>query len=288
MAVPDEIQMEQRLRDLEATVTELQRRLRLVGALDFETNLRRFGVRGTRGKARLDQSGLQLRMTTENEVGATVIWLPDFQPSPLVRLQDTPGGVLQGRYVGGEMRMSMTATQSLEEHYDGPPQGAYGLVQAVSFSAVGSGAWVQAQTDGSGIPAVMRAYAGAGIAACQILGTFHLKNVLIPAALTGATHNYEPAGIHYSSILELSATGAVNLTGIVPVQDDGQGQDAHVGRVLVVANTGANAITLKDEDANSTAANRFSLKADVVLAQDAAATLYYSTSASRWRCAGVY
>lgn len=74
-----------------------------------------------------------------------------------------------------------------------------------------------------------------------------------------------------------SSSGAVDITGATRFQQDGQ--------VHVVVNVGANNITLKHENASSTAANRFlnSTGADIVLAANQAADMIYDTTTQRWR-----
>lgn len=54
-------------------------------------------------------------------------------------------------------------------------------------------------------------------------------------------------------------------------------------RTLALHNAGAYAITLKDESASSTAANRFALTADIVMQPDSVVMLQYDATATRWR-----
>ena len=75
-----------------------------------------------------------------------------------------------------------------------------------------------------------------------------------------------------------NVTSAVNLTGIVAGAS---------GYRVVFVNTGNATLTLKNEDASSTAANRFrtpyATKADVLLPPNFACELQYDTTISRWR-----
>lgn len=102
------------------------------------------------------------------------------------------------------------------------------------------------------------------------------SGVITPAALTVNTNDYNPAGLATAARLRMSATGALNLTGI----SAGAG-----GRRLVLHNIGGAAITLKD-DVTSTAANRFALNGDIVLSQDQSLQIEYDGTTARWRAIG--
>ena len=95
-----------------------------------------------------------------------------------------------------------------------------------------------------------------------------------PAAITADTNNYASGGVSYNQFW--SATGTFNVTGLGIGQGDGQ--------VHAVVNVGSNAITLKHQDAGSTAANRVlnSTGADIVLAANQAADLTYDGTQARW------
>jgi len=96
-------------------------------------------------------------------------------------------------------------------------------------------------------------------------------------SLTGNTNDLAIG--RSSVIVRLSADGAYNLTGMA---------NGAQNRWVILWNSSANTITLKNEDAASTAANRYALKADIALAQYAGATFVYDSDASRWRCVGLY
>lgn len=114
----------------------------------------------------------------------------------------------------------------------------------------------------------------AGILATAAL---YESGVLTPAALAANTDDYAPAGYSSVSLLALSATTPVNLTGIVAVTN----------LTLWLLNTSANAITLK-HDVTSTAANRFygPGAADFVLTQYKLVRARYLASLSRWVLGG--
>lgn len=97
-----------------------------------------------------------------------------------------------------------------------------------------------------------------------------------PAALAaGNNNNY--AGIGNSSFARLSADAAGStLTGVAAPTGN---------KVLVIVNVSANTLTISNQDANSTAANRFltASGANLTLNQDDAATFVYDVSTARWR-----
>jgi len=68
--------------------------------------------------------------------------------------------------------------------------------------------------------------------------------------LSGNTNNL---GISKNGLMVVSSTGNFDLTGIVP----SGGAAANAWRVIYILNRGTNTITLKHEDALSTAENRF-------------------------------
>ena len=98
-----------------------------------------------------------------------------------------------------------------------------------------------------------------------------------PATLTADTNNYAPAGFATASELRLSTDASRNLTGIT---------GGTIGRLIFVHNVGAFNLVLKDEDAASTAANRFALPADLTLLPDTAAIFQYDNTSLRWRLLG--
>jgi hypothetical protein len=80
-------------------------------------------------------------------------------------------------------------------------------------------------------------------------------NALAPAALAVNTDNYAPTSGRYYDNWNVSASGAVNLTGIA---------DGWADRVITLYNAGSNTITLKNNTTSSNG-NRFFLGADFSL-----------------------
>lgn len=119
---------------------------------------------------------------------------------------------------------------------------------------------------------------GAGVN--RFLGrlSFDADSVISPAQLTANTDDYDPADLATSGVLRITASGAINLTGIAA--DSGNSW-------LLLINSGTNTITLK-HDVTSTAANRFYCKgaADYALTSRSSALLFYDSTSSRWRVLG--
>jgi hypothetical protein len=109
------------------------------------------------------------------------------------------------------------------------------------------------------------------------LGTYS-TGTITPAQITADQNNYAPTGYAAAFRMRLSSDAARNLTGLAAT--------AGGGGTMVLVNVGSFAITLKDESASSTAANRFALSGDYVLAADTAAWLEYDTTSTRWRLVG--
>lgn len=99
-----------------------------------------------------------------------------------------------------------------------------------------------------------------------------LTGVISPAALAANTNDWAPTGLSAATVIKLSASSAINLTGISGGAD---------GRVLVLQNTGSNAITLTGADTNSASANRFATAS--VLQPGTVLALIYDGTASLWR-----
>lgn len=80
--------------------------------------------------------------------------------------------------------------------------------------------------------------------------------------------------------LENTSGSAKNLTGV-------NSTDAYPNKIIYITNNGADNIDVLDEDANSSAANRFNNGgATVTLQPDSSASWFYDDTAQRWRFIG--
>lgn len=110
--------------------------------------------------------------------------------------------------------------------------------------------------------------------------SFHFTGVITPTTLAADQNDYNPPGRATATVMRLSASVPVAITGFAAPNMD--------GRLLFVHNLSTNAITLKHESALSLAANRFNFVtgADVVLQQYAVAILKYDITTQRWNAVG--
>lgn len=100
--------------------------------------------------------------------------------------------------------------------------------------------------------------------------------VLSPAAIEGATNDWAPTNLSTATILRVDSTATITLSGLTGGSD---------GRIIVLNYIGAHTLNLTNQDAASTAANRFitGTGATVALTQDQNAWLSYDGTTSRWR-----
>lgn len=110
--------------------------------------------------------------------------------------------------------------------------------------------------------------------ALDIAKSFSLSGVISPPQLTSNQNNYNPTGLSGASVLRLSSDASRDITGL---------QGGADGRLLFIPNVGSNDIVLKDENASSSAANRFALNSDVTIQADNLVILQYDSTSSRWR-----
>ncbi|MBA4173806.1 MAG: hypothetical protein C0511_14430 [Hyphomicrobium sp.] len=162
--------------------------------------------------------------------------------------------------------------------------GGYG-VWGQSSSSTGTGVYGRASAvsgENYGVYGTATSPTGFGVYSASRLGAAGAVQLLgdLTTGLIAANQNdYNPPNLVNASVLRLSANAAYNITGL---------QGGADGRILTLTNVGANAITLVDESASSTAANRFALAGNITLAQDQSAVLLYDTTSSRWRGMSVY
>ena len=120
-------------------------------------------------------------------------------------------------------------------------------------------------------------YANPTVAQSSI--AFALNGVISPASIGASQNDYNPTGLATASTLRLTSGAAYNITGLV---------GGAAGRLILVHNIGANNLTLTNEDAGSTAANRFALRgaASLVVTPNKAVVLQYDATTARWRALG--
>ena len=132
-------------------------------------------------------------------------------------------------------------------------------------------AWNQSKSLAAGVDALATS---SNTALVKLLGAI-AQGVTAKAQITSNQNDYD-IGARTGSAFSISANAARDITGILAT-------DVADGTLLFIQNTGSYAITLKDESASSSAANRFALTGDFNLAADAGCILQYNATASRWR-----
>ena len=103
--------------------------------------------------------------------------------------------------------------------------------------------------------------------------------VLPPAinvTLNANTNNLLIPGLSNGVLIRFTTTGNFNLTGIIP-------PDITQGGLIFVANVGTNNLTLKNNDAGSSANNRFVMGGDKKIQPGEAAIFVYDTISLRYR-----
>lgn len=97
---------------------------------------------------------------------------------------------------------------------------------------------------------------------------------LTPAQIIANQANYAPTGHASAFRFLLSSDASRDITGLA---------GGASGRVVVLVNAGSFPINLKNQDASSSAANRFAFASDATLFPNYAMVLSYDSVASRWR-----
>lgn len=110
-------------------------------------------------------------------------------------------------------------------------------------------------------------------------GAVTLSSVITPSSLAADQDDYTPTSFSTAAIIRQNASADVKITGLDAA--------ASAGRIVLFQNVAtSNSITLIDESADSTAANRFSLQGDLLLEPDQSAFLWYDATSARWRAVG--
>lgn len=106
-----------------------------------------------------------------------------------------------------------------------------------------------------------------------ISADLNLTGDITPTQLVANTNNYAPTSFSTSAIVKISTDASRNITGLAAGTD---------GRVIIMSNVGSFDAVLKNQDALSTAGNRFSIGGDVTLQAGNSIILVYDATSSRW------
>lgn len=113
---------------------------------------------------------------------------------------------------------------------------------------------------------------GAGLA--TFTTTYGYTGIISPTQINANTNNYAPTSNTTASIIRINTDAVRTITGF----------NAGVsGRVVTFINIGSFAINFTNDDASSTAANRFKLSSPtVVIPPNGAISFWYDTTQARW------
>lgn len=107
-------------------------------------------------------------------------------------------------------------------------------------------------------------------------GAVNFNGIISPAALGANTNDWNPSGLATANTIRFSASTPIALSGITAPATD--------GKVIVLHNIGTtNNVTITDQDANSTAANRFILPYAIGIRPLESVTVIYDATTARWR-----
>jgi len=169
--------------------------------------------------------------------------------------------------------ITLTKRATSKAHLRDVPETDTALLAGLELSAAGSAAlYTDANTTSltvgrTGITTTV----ASGLTASD---NFSLAGQITPAQITANQNNYNPASLATASTLRLSSNAARTITGLV---------GGVTGRLIVLMNVGSFSILLSNEDALSTASNRFTLGSTTTLVSGAVLTIVYDGTTSRWR-----
>lgn len=107
----------------------------------------------------------------------------------------------------------------------------------------------------------------------DIPNEFTLQNDITPSQITSDQNNYNPTGLSTATVLRLSTDARRTITGLSGGED---------GRIIIIHNIGSFVIRLTDEDAGSSADNRFNFGIEQWLYPNDSIILKYDSTLSRW------
>jgi hypothetical protein len=104
-----------------------------------------------------------------------------------------------------------------------------------------------------------------------------VESSITPPVLKASKNNYNPDGLKDATIVRISASSAVNITGF---------KKQPAGTIKRFFNYGTFNITLKDNSALSLRANRFELDSDLIITPNTTVSVQYDGESDRWRSIG--
>jgi hypothetical protein len=105
------------------------------------------------------------------------------------------------------------------------------------------------------------------------------NSIISPPSFAVNQNDYAPTGIQVASVIRLTSSAVVNVTGIVA-------PDTARWKKLIIFNVGGSNIILADASASSLAANRFAVNGNLILNANEGVYFLYDQTSLRWRCIG--
>ena len=107
----------------------------------------------------------------------------------------------------------------------------------------------------------------------------NLSGMITPAQITANQNDYNPTSWNVSAIMRLSSDASRDITGLTKTT---------TGRLALLINEGTNPIVLKNDNASSSATNRFKFGygQDIVLRPEKCILLWHDATDDRWRHIG--
>lgn len=117
---------------------------------------------------------------------------------------------------------------------------------------------------------------GTAISASSVFTGAVFFNSPITVTLGTSTNDWNPSGLATGNVIRLTASSAINLTGLTAPATD--------GKIIVIDNVGAtNNFIVTSQDASSSAANRFAFDRPITVRPGRSITVKYDVTSARWR-----
>ena len=107
---------------------------------------------------------------------------------------------------------------------------------------------------------------------------FSYTGIISPTTLVANQNDYAPTGLATASVIRLSASTAVTITGLA---------GGATGRILKISNVGTFNITLSNQNVLSNTANRFLMLQDKILTPNESCQLLYDLTSGFWRVSAI-
>lgn len=105
-------------------------------------------------------------------------------------------------------------------------------------------------------------------------GAIAWNSTISPTQITANQNNYSPTNLNHTTTIRIDTDASRDLTGLA---------GGYAGRIIAVLNIGSFNLVLKNLDAGSTAANQFSIGADITVIPGKGTLLIYDGTSTKWR-----